>query len=143
MRYSVWCSEEFPFENRSKISAQSFRYPRLKGYEVMALPGICGVWKVPAAKAIENKPLKSDIPTLVVAAEYDAYTPPDWGKKTSKNLKNSFFVEIPWAGHGPAFSTPCLSDVIAEFFDNPKAAPNSSVCVEKIRRGFRFAVKKE
>jgi pimeloyl-ACP methyl ester carboxylesterase len=143
MRYSVWCSEEIPFENRGRILSQSMRYPRLKGYEVMALPDICSVWKVQAAKPVENKPVKSDIPTLVVAAEYDAYTPPDWGRQTAKNLKNSFFVEIPWVGHGPSFSTPCLSDLISEFFNNPKIAPNSSECIEKVRRNFRFTVKKE
>jgi pimeloyl-ACP methyl ester carboxylesterase len=143
MRYSVWCSEEIPFENRGRITAQSSLYPRLKGYEVMALPDICSVWKVQSAKSVENKLVKSDIPTFVVAAEYDAYTPPDWGKQTAKNLKNSFFMETPWVGHGPSFSTPCLGDLIAEFFNNPKIAPNSSECVEKVRRNFKFTVRKE
>lgn len=142
MRYSVWCSEEMPFENRRKIAAQSFAYTGLKGYEVMTLPDICGVWKVRAAKKVENKAVKSDIPTFVIAAEYDAYTSPAWGRETAKNLKNSFFVEIPWAGHGPAFSTPCLRDVIAEFFDSPAVAPDSSECVEKVRRQFKFVVGK-
>ena len=95
------------------------------------------------AKPSENKLVKSEIPTFVVAAEYDAYTHPAWGKKTAKNLKNSFFVEIPWAGHGPAFSTPCLRDMIAEFFENPKIAPKSSECVEKVRRNFKFVVGKD
>lgn len=142
MRYSVWCSEELPFENRRKIDAQSFLYPRLKGYEVMSLPDICGVWKVAKAKPIENKPVRSKIPTFVIAAEYDAYTPPAWGKSTAANLKNSFFVEIPWAGHGPSFSMPCLRDLIAEFFNEPNSAPDSSVCIEKVRRQFKFTIPK-
>jgi pimeloyl-ACP methyl ester carboxylesterase len=141
MRYSVWCREEMPFENRAKIRAQSVLYPRLKGYEVMSVPDICRIWKVSPAKEIENKPVRSDIPTLVIAAEYDAYTTPAWGKLAAKNLKNSFFVEIPWAGHGPAFSTPCLRDLIAEFFDNPRIAPNFSECLEKVRRQWKFVVK--
>jgi pimeloyl-ACP methyl ester carboxylesterase len=143
MRYSVWCGEELPFENRRKITEQSILYPRLKGYEVMSLPDICGVWKVGAAKAIENTAVKSDIPTFVVSAEYDAYTPPAWSGAASKNLKNSFLFETPWAGHGPAFSTPCVRDLIAAFFDNPRVAPNSSGCLEKVRRQFKFVVKKD
>ena len=142
MRYSVWCGEEIPFESGRKITAQSFLYPGLKGYEVMSLPDICSVWKVSAAKPVENKAVKSDIPTFVVSAEYDAYTPPAWGKSVTKNLKNSFFMETPWAGHGPAFSTPCVRDLIAAFFDNPNAPPNSSECVENVRRQFKFVVKK-
>ena len=142
MRYSVWCSEELPFENRQKIDAQSFLYPRLKGYEVMSLPDICSVWKVAKAKPIENKPVKSAIPTFVIAAEYDAYTPPAWGKSVAGNLKNSYFVEIPWAGHGPAFSTSCLLDLIGDFFNDTKKAPDSSACVDKVRRQFKFVVSK-
>lgn len=143
MRYSVWCSEEIPFENREKIAAQSVVYPRLKGYEVMALPEICSVWKVRGAKSIENKPVKSEIPTFVIGAEYDAYTPPEWGRSTaSKYLKNGFFVETPWAGHGPSFSTQCLGNLIAEFFENPVKAPNSAECLEKVRRQYKFTLKK-
>lgn len=137
MRYSVWCGEEFPFENLRKIKAQSYLYPRLRGYEVMSLPDICSIWKVPAAKPIENKPVESDIPAMVITAEYDAYTPPAWGKKVAKNFKNSFLFEVPWTGHGPAFSTPCVREMIKSFFDNPKSAPNSK-CLEKIKRDNKF-----
>ncbi|MBS1795654.1 MAG: alpha/beta hydrolase [Acidobacteria bacterium] len=140
MRYSVWCGEEFPFEKMTKIRAQSFRYPGLKGYEVMSLPDICGVWKVPAAARIENTPVESSIPTLVVSAEYDAYTPPAWSASLARHLKNHFLLEIPWAGHGPAFSTPCLGAAIADFFDDPQKAPAPD-CVRETRGKFKFVVK--
>lgn len=140
MRYSVWCSEELPFEDMRKIKAQSSLYPRLPGYEVMALPDICSIWKVRRAKAIENKPVKSDIPTMVITAEYDAYTPPVWGQGLATNLKNSFLFEVPWTGHGPAFSTPCLREMIANCFKNPGIAPNSE-CLEKIKRNNKFKVR--
>lgn len=140
MRYSVWCSEEIPFENMRKIKAQSFLYPKLQGYEVMALPDICRVWKVRAAKPVENKPVKSDILTLVVTGEYDAYTPPAWGAAVAKNLKNSFLFEVPWTGHGPAFSVPCMADMITEFFDDPKTAPKSE-CLTQFKQGYKFTIK--
>ena len=141
MRYSIWCGEEMPFENRRKIAAQSVKYSKLKGYEVMSLPDICSVWRVSAAKAIENKAVKSDIPTLVITAEYDAYILPEWGEQTAKNLKNSFLFETPWVGHGPAFNTPCLREMIADFFDNPQAAPRSD-CLKDVRQKYKFIVKK-
>lgn len=141
MRYSVWCSEEMPFEKMSLIKAQSNKYAGLKGYEVMALPDICRVWKVKPAKAIANQPVASDIPTLVLAAQYDAYTEPAWGIAVSKGLKNSYFFEIPWAGHGPGFSVPCVSNMIADFLDDPSTAPNSN-CIAKTKSQFKFQVKK-
>ena len=123
------------------IDAQSDRYAGLKGYEVMALPDICSVWKVKPAARIENQPVKSNVPTLILAAEFDAYTPPAWGKAAGRNIKNSFFFEIPWAGHGPGFSVPCVHNIIAEFIDDPHMPPSSD-CVTKTRTQFTFLVKK-
>lgn len=141
MRYSFWCSEEMPFENTSLIKAQSSKYPGLKGYEVMALPDICSVWKVKPAKPIANTPVVSDIPALVLAAQYDAYTAPAWGKAVAGRLTNSFFFEVPWAGHGPAFSVPCVSRMIAAFIDDPAKRPDSE-CIDRTRDQFKFLVKK-
>ncbi len=141
MRYSVWCGEEIPFENMQKIKAQSFLYPGLKGYEVMSLPDICSVWKVSHSNPVENKPVKSDIPALVITGEYDAYTPPAWGASVAKNLKNGFLFETPWVGHGPAFSTPCLAKMITDFFNNPQATPNSE-CLSRVKQQYKFVVKK-
>jgi pimeloyl-ACP methyl ester carboxylesterase len=125
----------------TKIKQQSTKHPGLKGYEVMALPDICSVWKVKPAKAIANQPVVSKIPTLVLGAQYDAYTDPRWGRTVSSRLKNSFFVEIPWAGHGPAFSVPCVGDMIASFLDDPSATPDNS-CVLRTKSAFKFTVKK-
>jgi len=141
MRYSVWCSEEVPFEKMGLIKEQSDKYLGLKGYKVMALPDICSVWKVKPAKPISNQPVTSNIPALVLAAQYDAYTDPAWGRAVSKRLKNGFFFEIPWAGHGPAFSVRCVSEMIADFLDDPSAAPKSD-CVDKTRSQFKFLIKK-
>lgn len=141
MRYSVWCSEEMPFENSTLIKAQSSKYAGLKGYEVMALPDICSVWKVKPAKPIANTPVISDIPALVLAAQYDAYTAPAWGKAVSLRLKNSFFFEVPWAGHGPAFSVPCVSGMIAAFIEDPARRPGED-CIQKTQDQFKFLIKK-
>lgn len=126
-----------PFEKMRKIKAQSFVYPKLRGYEVMSLPDICGVWKVRAAQPIENKAVASRIPTLVLTAEYDAYTPPAWGAAVAKNLKNSFLFEVPNVGHDPAFSTRCAGEMITNFFDNPQSAPDSE-CLTEIKSNTKF-----
>jgi pimeloyl-ACP methyl ester carboxylesterase len=141
MRYSVWCSEEFPFENMAAVRAQSNKYPALKGFEVMALPDVCRVWKVRRSPSMAARPVTSTIPALVLAAQYDAYTTPEWGRQTAKRLKNSFFFEVPWAGHGPAFSVPCVSNMIAEFIEKPTVAPASD-CIEATQKQFAFTVRK-
>lgn len=141
MRYSFWCSEEIPFENIKIIKDQSTKYPGLKGYEVMALPDICSVWKVKRAKPVANQTVTGNIPTLILGAQYDAYTDPQWGRNVGKRLTNSHFFEIPWAGHGPGFSVPCVRDMIAEFIARPEVSPNAD-CVIKTRGQFKLIIKK-
>jgi pimeloyl-ACP methyl ester carboxylesterase len=140
MRYSVWCGEEIPFEKMNVIKSQSSKYAGLKGYEVMALPDICSVWKVRRAAPVANLPVSSDVPVLIFGAQYDAYTPPEWGKAVSRRFKNSFFFEVPWAGHGPGFSVPCVGVMAAEFIEDPGRAPSSN-CVDETRTQFKFLVK--
>ena len=137
MRYSVWCGEEFPFENIKKIRQQSLVHNRLRGYEVMTLPFICSTWTVKHAKAVENLPVKSTIPTMVITAQYDAYTPAAWGERVARNLPHSFLYQVPWTGHGPAFSVPCLGNMITDFFDRPTVAPRSE-CLNDLRKKFKF-----
>lgn len=141
MRYSVWCREEMPFQNVKKIAEQSTKYADLMGYVVQTLPSVCSVWNLPKANALENKAVKSDIPTLIIAGEYDAYTPPDWGKQTAKNLKNSYFIELPWLAHGAGFSAlPCVRQMISDFFDRRKFSEDKA-CLESQRAKYKFMEK--
>ncbi len=136
MRFSVWCREEMPFENRRKIASQSENPDGLRGYSIQGyMPAVCDEWDVQPARSIENQPVTSNIPTLVLGAEYDAYTPPDWGRLTAQTLPNSFFFEIPGVGHGPGFSSACSRQMIAAFFDNPSKPPNND-CLNAPRKRF-------
>jgi pimeloyl-ACP methyl ester carboxylesterase len=140
MRYSVWCREEMPFENRRTIAAQSRRYPQLRGFEINAMPAICDVWRVPPAEGKENKPFTSDIPTLILAGEYDAYILPAWGQLMAQTLRHSYFYEVPGVGHGPGFVSGCAIRVVSNFFINPTTAPNHP-CLKAPRQ--RFMTKKQ
>ena len=98
------------------------------------------VWKVKGASVGTNRAVRSGIPSLVIGAQYDAYTDPAWGRSVSARLSKSHFVEIPWAGHGPAFSVPCVAGMIADFFDDPGRASGTE-CVESTRRQFKFVTR--
>ncbi len=133
MRYSVWCSEEMPFQNRRLVKNQiTTLYPRLKGFGIQPnFPAICDIWNVKPADEIENQVVKSNIPTLILAGEYDPDTPPDWGKLTARTLPKSYFFELPAMSHVPTFGSTCAQDLAEAFFDNPQISPNSN-CVGKM-----------
>ena len=133
MRYSVWCSEEMPFQNRSSIKDQlAAKYPKLKGFGIQStFPAICDIWNVKPANKIENEPVKSAIPTLVLAGEYDPDTPPNWGKLAAQTLPSSQFFELPAMSHVPTFGSTCAQELATAFFDNPQSSIDSQ-CVKKM-----------
>lgn len=131
-RYSVWCREEMPFQNPRLIRSQLTKYKQFAGFGIQeSFPEICKVWNVPPAERIENKPVRSDIPALIFAGEYDPDTPPEWGRLTASWFKNSFFYEIKNTSHGPLFSDRCsVTEIVPSFLKDPATRPNDS-CMAK------------
>lgn len=134
MRYSVWCREEMPFESRRKIEAQAGRHPGLKEYDTNgAMPSMCRAWNVPPAKAVENLQVRSDVPVLLLTGEYDAYTPPSWGRLAARTLSCGYFFELPGVGHGPGFYSRCAVELVSNFFEDPSRRP-AAECVKTMTR---------
>ncbi len=140
MRYSVWCREEMPFQDRRKIAAQSRRRDGLKGFTIQgSLPAICDVWGVPPASRVENEPVKAEIPVLILAGEYDSYTPPAWARLAARTLGRSYFYELPGMGHGVGFGSRCAREAVAAFFNDPMRAPHVD-CLAALKRP-KFLIK--
>jgi pimeloyl-ACP methyl ester carboxylesterase len=103
MHYAVRCGEEVSFDTPEALAHVTDNYPKLHDYFERNLWDqtvftICDLWGVDDADPIENEPVSSDIPTLVLAGEYDPITPPVWGEMVAANLSQSFFFEFPRCG---------------------------------------------
>ena len=87
MRFSVWCSEALPFSERNRMAAPG---RALGGYESAAIaPELCRAWGVGALEDSVVAPVSSDVPTLIVAGEFDPLTPPVWAELAEETLPNS------------------------------------------------------
>lgn len=137
LRYSVWCSEEFPFEDRNAMAAQASPALGLGGLDLGTLPpAVCDAWNVPAAPAKENQAVISTVPTLIFAGEFDPDTPAAWGQQLIGPLSHAYFVEFRGRSHTPGFFR-CGQQVAADFFRHPDKAPAMD-CVLAMR-GANFA----
>jgi len=135
MHLSVQCNEEVPFSTPGEIAAG------LEGFDQIAdafdgasnlgdyMLEVCAAWDAGTGSAIEDEPIESDIPTLVLAGEYDPITPPAWGASASAYLTNSTFVEFPGLGHGTTIAADCPLQIAFDFLNDP-AQPPSTSCVE-------------
>lgn len=126
-----------PFQDRRKIDAQSRRRDGLNGFKIQgALPAICDAWRVPPAARVENEPVTSDILTLILAGEYDSYTPPAWARLAARTLKRSYFYELPGLGHGVGFGSRCAREAVAAFLNDPTRPPQADCLAAMTRPKF-------
>ena len=135
MHLSVECYEEVPFADPAAVDAAAAAAdPRLGDYFEgatnvgPAVFDLCELWQAGTPPPLENEPVVSDIPTLVMAGEYDPITPPEWGENAAEHLTDAAFVEFPAVGHAASVSGDCPLQVATAFVDDPTSPPDTS-CV--------------
>ncbi len=137
MNLSVQCNEEVPFTDESEVAAAATAEPRLEEFFATAsnigvpVYDMCDLWQAGTGAPVENEPVTSDLPTLVMSGEYDPITPPAWGERASATLSNATYVEFPGVGHGASLSGDCPLSVATAFFDDP-AAPVDTSCIAEM-----------
>ena len=133
--YSVQCPDEIGFTNlrtlRQSSLASEFFKTLFDSQDIYAKEhiSICEFWGATSSSSIENDPVISSIPTLVLAGKFDPITPPSDGKKVAANLKDSTFIEFPGTSHGVIFSNSCALKIVKDFYSNSNQL--SSECVGK------------
>lgn len=129
-RHSVLCSDEGTFTTLdAALVSPGTAHPAIA--EVVNRDSemvfrICDEWGAKVAPPLENLPVHSDIPTLVLSGELDPVTPPSWGIQLASTLDNAFYVEFPWLGHSVFAERSCARDIVADFLADPTTEPDSS-----------------
>ncbi len=133
--FSVQCHEEVPYGDPAAAESVVDEFPRLASLVDGAFTQssyafeFCEQWNAGVGDPIEALPVVSDIPTLVVAGQYDPITPPAFGEAVAERLANATFVEYPGLGHGVATGDGCPLSITLSFLDDP-AGPIDASCVE-------------
>jgi pimeloyl-ACP methyl ester carboxylesterase len=126
------CREEAPFYSYEDYYALMEGLPPqiVAHYKPSLIFGLCEGWAVEPAAQIENQPVVSDVPALVLSGEIDPITPPRWAREAAEHLSNSYFHVFPGYGHGVTRKSACALDMMLEFFDDPTQEPDSS-CIDR------------
>lgn len=132
MYYAVACAEELASMDAPALPDLAATLPPATRRAVAASSDftvdarICAVYDVPPAPPIESLPVRSDVPTLVLAGTADVLTPPAWGRRVANALGNAIWVELPGAPHGVLGNDACAGAVTLEFLEAPDAVPDTS-----------------
>jgi pimeloyl-ACP methyl ester carboxylesterase len=138
MYYSVQCGEEAPFGSASdRVAAERTVRPELAQALRPVFGGrmqsICAAWPARRAAPVENEPVRSSIPTLILAGQHDPITPPAFAEVAATTLPNSTVVVFPGVAHGALLSTrTCPYDIMRAFLRNPTTRPNVE-CVAEMK----------
>lgn len=136
---SVECAEEAPFNDidlayeNSKSIPYALREALLGG--VRAVVKDCGIWDTPAAPDLENEPVQSNIPTLVLSGDYDPITPASWGQAAADHLPNSQYFVLHGTGHGSVEIVACATNLAIDFLEAP-TEPVDNSCVGQMKIKF-------
>ena len=136
MHYSTQCADETPFTSEEAIAASIAASPLFsrmqdsEGTYAEDAIGTCALWNVTPSLPMENEPVRSDIPALVLAGEFDPITPPSLGMAVAANLSNATFIEFPAVGHGVLNEGECGEAIVNAFLDGEDAPDTSCVAEE-------------
>lgn len=126
--YSMLCHDDAAFETYEEAVTQAADLPlQITDYYVSPfIFELCESWQAGKAAPADNEPVISDIPTLVLAGQYDPITPPAWSRLAAETLSNSFYYEFPGRGHGVLRSDRCGLEIGLAFLDAPTIEPDTS-----------------
>lgn len=130
MTNSVECNEEVPFSTYEDMLADNIAVqPLVRDHfnnDIRVYFSMCDAWGAGRADPVENEPVASSIPTLLLTGEYDPITPPEWTTLAAQTLPNSTVYQFPGWGHWIMRSGACGLNIGLDFMDNPTIAPNAS-----------------
>jgi pimeloyl-ACP methyl ester carboxylesterase len=151
---TISCNEEYPFVDLSIVRNLSGLYPKLtrfyqsnfEDYQLSTVPWFsdnpfCADWHSAQPNPVENLPVTSYTPVLVLSGQFDPVTPPEWGELAAKTLPNSFVYTFPGLGHGVNFSgETCALEIDLSFLKQPLRKPSAD-CLAAMELKFDVPIK--
>ncbi len=132
--YTTWCREEVPFYDETFDDQAVARGVELFGAafdEALSADGVddvCAAFGVDVGPSINDRPITSQVPTVVFAGAFDPVTPPEWSKQVADQLAETTYVEF--ADHGHGMTSRCAGEIQLEFLKNPTAALDLACVIE-------------
>jgi len=113
---TIACAEDAPEASAGSVTQAASAVPepvrRALVADVIDQLQSCTSW---AVRPRHLDPVRSSIPTLLLAGSVDPITPPRWARTAAETLPNATVVEVHGAGHGAIDAGPCVQDAIVAF----------------------------
>ena len=124
--YSVNCAEEANRTSTRLVAAarRNVRPEIARALYADARLRICAGWGAAQSLPSAASPVVSDVPTLILAGEYDPLTPPRYAAIAGRTLRNSRWFEFPAVSHNAQRASPCAHAMMMGFLADPARSPD-------------------
>ncbi|MEO8255868.1 MAG: alpha/beta hydrolase [Acidobacteriota bacterium] len=132
MFYSVNCADEASRTSLRRVSAarRNVRPEIAVALREDAQLRVCAGWGAAEPLSGAATPVVSNVPTLILAGEYDPLTPPRYARIAGRTLRHSARFTFPAIGHNLQRAAPCAHQMTMEFLANPRLTPDASCIAE-------------
>lgn len=127
MQLSVLCAEDADLLKPADVAADSVLGNKL----VEASLAQCEVWPRGTRPPDFHTPASGDVPTLVLAGEFDPVTPPRYGEAIVQSLGNARLLLGKGQGHN-LIGRGCIPKLVGEFMDTLAPKTLDASCVEAL-----------
>ncbi len=91
---------------------------------------VCQAWGLTTPSGLENTVLVSEVPTLLMAGEFDPVTPSRYLAMASAGLKNATVVEMKGQAHSVSLTNLCGFGIASQFLANSAVKPDVSCAAQ-------------
>ena len=134
--FAVECRGEVAFSDPDDVRAAYETFPRFEGtlgttvgISSPKIFELCDAWGLTGPGAAKNDPLRSDVPTLLLAGYFDPVTPPENLALAAEGLSHAYAYTFPDQAHAASLNSPCALGVVQAFISDPTDEPDAS-CIK-------------
>ena len=137
MYLTVTCAEDIPWVKRNEGESERFSQTTFLGdYRLQQQREACALWPRATVESDYFKPVRSDVPVLILTGEWDPVTPPANGDFAARSFPNSLHVVVPHGAHGLGGldGLDCIERLITAFVEGGTIKGLDTSCVKNIKR---------
>lgn len=128
MHNAVICTEDAPFFSSEGIGREDLDATYIGSVQLDALVAMCSVWPRGVLDADLRRPLRIDVPVLLLSGEADPVTPPRFAEMAAREMSRSLHLVGRDQGHGQAGRT-CIPQIMADFIEEASITDLDEKCL--------------
>ena len=128
LQLSVVCSEDAPWLKATPREATTLLGDRY----IRELQAQCAIWPRGAMPRDFHAPLRSSVPTLLLAGQFDPVTPPRYAREVLRGLGDGRLLIVPGQGHN-VIGAGCMPHLVRRFINRIQPRKLDARCLDALK----------